>query len=52
MAKLAASETATWVADAAVQIYGGYGYMRHYPVERRLLAMLAARSFWEGPARY
>ena len=36
MAKLAASETATWVADAAVQIYGGYGYMRHYPVERRL----------------
>ena len=36
MAKLAASETATWVADEAVQVFGGYGYMRHYPVERRL----------------
>lgn len=36
MAKLAASESATWVADAAVQVFGGYGYMRHYPVERRL----------------
>ncbi|MEJ2207136.1 MAG: acyl-CoA dehydrogenase family protein, partial [Gemmatimonadota bacterium] len=31
-AKLTASETATWVADEAVQIFGGYGYMREYPV--------------------
>ena len=22
--------------DEAVQIYGGYGYMRHYPVEKLL----------------
>jgi len=34
MAKLFASETATWVTSQAVQIYGGYGYMRDYPVER------------------
>ena len=36
MAKLAASEAAVWVADEAVQIYGGYGYMRDYPVEKLL----------------
>jgi len=36
MAKLVASEAATWAADEAVQIYGGYGYMRHYPVEKLL----------------
>jgi len=34
MAKLFASETAMWVTTQAVQIYGGYGYMRDYPVER------------------
>ncbi len=33
-AKLFASETAVWVADRAVQIHGGYGYMKDYPVER------------------
>ena len=36
VAKLVASEAATWSADEAVQIYGGYGYMRHYPVEKLL----------------
>ena len=34
MAKLAASEAAMWVTTKAVQIHGGYGYMRDYPVER------------------
>jgi hypothetical protein len=34
MAKLFASETAMWVTTHAVQIFGGYGYMRDYPVER------------------
>ncbi|KPJ49099.1 MAG: acyl-CoA dehydrogenase [candidate division Zixibacteria bacterium DG_27] len=34
MAKLYASETANWVANQAVQILGGYGYMKEYPVER------------------
>jgi alkylation response protein AidB-like acyl-CoA dehydrogenase len=34
IAKLTASETAMWVADEAVQVFGGYGYMRDYPVEK------------------
>ena len=34
MAKLFATETANRVAYAAVQMHGGYGYMREFPVER------------------
>jgi butyryl-CoA dehydrogenase len=34
MAKLFASETAMWVTTKAIQIHGGYGYMKEYPVER------------------
>ena len=34
MAKLVASETAMWATTKAVQIHGGYGYMREFPVER------------------
>ena len=34
MAKLYASETAHWVVDRALQIHGGYGYMKDYPIER------------------
>lgn len=34
MAKVFASETAMWVTTQAVQVFGGYGYMRDYPVER------------------
>jgi alkylation response protein AidB-like acyl-CoA dehydrogenase len=34
MAKLFASETAMWVATKAVQIFGGNGYSKEYPVER------------------
>ena len=33
-AKLFASESANWVANEAVQIHGGYGYIKEYPVER------------------
>ncbi len=34
IAKLYASDIAMEVATDAVQIYGGYGYMREYPVEK------------------
>jgi alkylation response protein AidB-like acyl-CoA dehydrogenase len=34
MAKLFAGDAAMFVADRAVQILGGYGYTRDFPVER------------------
>jgi butyryl-CoA dehydrogenase len=34
MAKLFASETSSKVTDLAVQVHGGYGYSKSYPVER------------------
>jgi alkylation response protein AidB-like acyl-CoA dehydrogenase len=34
MSKLFASETAMWVTTQAVQIFGGYGYVKDFPVER------------------
>src|SRR5688572_9602896 len=34
MAKLSASETAMWVTPKAIQVHGGYGYSREYPVQR------------------
>jgi alkylation response protein AidB-like acyl-CoA dehydrogenase len=34
MAKVCASECAMWVSTQAVQVFGGYGYMRDYPVEK------------------
>ena len=34
MAKLFASEAATFVAHRAIQVHGGYGYVKEYPVER------------------
>jgi alkylation response protein AidB-like acyl-CoA dehydrogenase len=34
MSKLFASETAVHVTEEAIQILGGYGYVRDYPVER------------------
>lgn len=36
MAKLFASETAMEVTSKAVQLHGGYGYTREYPVERMM----------------
>lgn len=47
VAKLAASEAATWVADEAIQIFGGYGYMRDYPVEK-LLRDAKGTEIYEG----
>jgi alkylation response protein AidB-like acyl-CoA dehydrogenase len=47
MAKLTASETAVWVADEAVQVFGGYGYMRDYPVEK-LMRDAKGTEIFEG----
>jgi alkylation response protein AidB-like acyl-CoA dehydrogenase len=34
MSKLYAGETAVYVTEEAIQIMGGYGYIREHPVER------------------
>jgi len=34
MAKLFASETAMYVTTEAIQVFGGYGYVKEYPVEK------------------
>ncbi len=34
MAKLFSSEAAVWIANEAVQIFGGYGFIKDYPVEK------------------
>ncbi len=47
MAKLFASESAMWVTTQAVQIFGGYGYMRDYPVEK-LMRDAKAMELLEG----
>ena len=45
--KLVCSETAGRVIDKAVQVFGGRGYMREYPVER-LYRELRVDRIWEG----
>ena len=47
MAKLFATETARRVAIRAVQILGGYGYTRDYPVERYLRDVIGT-TLYEG----
>jgi acyl-CoA dehydrogenase len=47
MVKLSASEAAGRVIDRAVQIFGGRGYMREYPVER-LYRDIRVDRIWEG----
>ena len=34
MAKLFASEEGKWIVDKALQLHGGYGYIKDYKVER------------------
>ena len=34
MSKLKAGRVAVWVTERAIQILGGYGYVKEYPVER------------------
>ncbi len=47
MAKLYASETANRIADRALQIFGGRGYMTEHPVERHFRELRVDR-IWEG----
>ena len=47
MAKLFASETAMWVTTEAVQIHGGYGYVKAYHVER-LMRDAKITEIYEG----
>ncbi|PUU87500.1 acyl-CoA dehydrogenase [Halanaerobium sp.] len=47
MAKLKASETASEVTNKAVQIFGGYGYMKEYPMER-LMRDAKITEIYEG----
>ena len=47
MAKLCASEAAMWVTTQAVQLFGGYGYMRDFPVEK-LLRDAKATELYDG----
>jgi hypothetical protein len=34
MAKLYASEVGVWAAERALQIFGGYGYVKDFPAEK------------------
>jgi butyryl-CoA dehydrogenase len=47
MAKYYASEAAVYVANKAIQLHGGYGYMKEYPVER-LLRDAKITEIYEG----
>ncbi len=47
MAKVFASETAMWTATEAVQILGGYGYVKEYHVER-LMRDAKITQIYEG----
>ena len=47
MAKVFASETAMWASTEAVQIHGGYGYVKEYHVER-LMRDAKITQIYEG----
>ncbi|MBS1729514.1 MAG: acyl-CoA dehydrogenase family protein [Bacteroidetes bacterium] len=47
MAKVFASETAMWATTEAVQIHGGYGYVKEYHVER-LMRDAKITQIYEG----
>jgi len=47
MAKCFASDAAMRVADEAIQVFGGYGYMKDYPVEK-LLRDAKLTQIYEG----
>ena len=47
-AKLFAAETAMEVTTKAVQLHGGYGYTREYPVERMMKRDAKITEIYEG----
>jgi alkylation response protein AidB-like acyl-CoA dehydrogenase len=47
MAKVFSSETAMWVTTEAVQVHGGYGYVKEYHVER-LMRDAKITQIYEG----
>ncbi|MFN5181967.1 MAG: acyl-CoA dehydrogenase [Bacteroidota bacterium] len=47
MAKVYASETAMWTSTEAVQVHGGYGYVKEYHVER-LMRDAKITQIYEG----
>ena len=47
MAKVFSSETAMWTATEAVQVHGGYGYVKEYHVER-LMRDAKITQIYEG----
>jgi acyl-CoA dehydrogenase len=49
MAKCVAGDVAMWVTTEAVQILGGYGYMKDYPLEK-WMRDAKIYQIWEGTA--
>jgi alkylation response protein AidB-like acyl-CoA dehydrogenase len=47
MAKVYASEAAMWVSTEAVQVHGGYGYVKEFHVER-LMRDAKITQIYEG----
>jgi alkylation response protein AidB-like acyl-CoA dehydrogenase len=47
MAKLYASDIAMWVATEAVQVHGGYGFVKEFHVER-LMRDAKITQIYEG----
>ena len=47
MAKMISTETGSSVVDRALQLFGGYGYLKEYPVEK-LWRDLRVHSILEG----
>jgi alkylation response protein AidB-like acyl-CoA dehydrogenase len=45
MAKLFATEHAWRICDIALQVHGGYGYVRDFPVERALRDVRVTRIY-------
>ena len=47
MAKLFATEEAKCIIDKALQMHGGYGYIKEYPIER-IYRDIRVTSIYEG----